>query len=266
LKTLFNIQGEAAEKPEMLLLEIGADHVKFALYSRENDSFSHIRIYETAGTMEPHDLSAILQELGHRNISKVIACSSFPQALLLPRFKTNDYAELWKSIFGEPATQVLKDDVPEWQIANVYALPPAIQQQIQSSFPAVHFMHNFSCALKNYNGYDDANQVSIDFSTRHFRVIVKKEGAIQLAQIYAYQRPLDVVYYLLKINSEMGFDQSKILLVLSGLIEENSAMFKLLHEYFSNIVFAKPGKAIIPQNELPSHFFASIKNLAACAS
>jgi hypothetical protein len=266
LKTLFNIQGEASGQPEMLLLELGADQLKFALYSKEQDRFSHIRIYETNEFDIENDLGAILNELSQRKVTRVMACSSFPQAMLIPRFKAGDYAELFRNMFPESAREVLKDDIPEWQIANVYALPSGINKQLERFFPGLNFIHNFSCLLKNYNGFDQEDQITIDFSTRHFRVMVKKQGQLELAQIYSYVRPLDVVYYLLKINSEMGMDQSKVLLVLSGLVEKNSAMYQLLHDYFSNIVFAGTGKTRFPENELPEHFFTSIKNLAACAS
>ena len=248
------------------MLELGADQLKFALYSREQDRFSQIRIYETNEFDIENDLGSILNELSQRKVIGVMACSSFPQAMLIPRFKSGDYSELFRNMFPEPVKEVIKDDIPEWQIANVYAFPLAIHKQLERSFPGLNFIHNFSCLLKNYNGFDHEDQVSIDFSTRHFRVMVKKQGQLELAQIYSYVRPLDVVYYLLKINSEMGMDQSKVLLVLSGLVEKDSAMYQLLHDYFSNIVFANVGKTSFPENELPEHFFASIKNLAACAS
>ena len=266
MKTLFNIQGEAAEQPEMLLLELGADQLKFALYSREQDRFSHIRIYETNEFDMENDLLSILNELSQRKVANVMVCSSFPQALLLPGFKTGDYSELFKNLFPEPVREIIKDDIPEWQMANVYALPLEIHNQLERSFPGLKFIHNFSCHLKNYNGFDHEDQIAIDFSTKHFRVMVKRQGKLELAQIYSYVRPLDVVYYLLKINSEMELDQSKVLLVLSGLVEQDSAMYQVLHDYFSNIVFAATGNTRFPDNDLPVHFFASIKNLAACAS
>jgi hypothetical protein len=266
LKTLFNIQGASSQQPEVLLLELGADQVKFALYSPEQDRFSHIRIYETNEFDLENDLVSILKELSQRQFAKVMACSSFPQAMLLPRFKSGDHAELFQNLFPEPVRDIIRDEIPEWQMANVYAFPLEIREQLERSFPGLNFIHNFSCYLKNYNGYDQDDQVAIDFSTRNFRVLVKKQSNLQLAQVYSYVRPLDVVYYLLKIISEMGLDQSKTLLVLSGLVEKDSAMYQLLNDYFSQIVFAGVGKTSFPENELPSHFFASIKNLAACAS
>jgi hypothetical protein len=266
LKTLFNIQSEAADQPEMLLLELGADQLKFALYSKEEDRFSHIRIYETNEFDMEGDLVSILNELSQRKLAGVMACSSFPQALLLPQNKTGEYTELFKNLFPEPVREIIKDDIPEWQIVNVYAFPLEIHKQLERSFSGLNFIHNFSCQLKNYNGFDQEDQISIDFSTRQFRVLVKKQGKLELAQIYSYVRPLDVVYYLLKINSEMGMDQSEVLLVLSGLVEKDSALYQVLHDYFSNIVFAGTGKTRFPENELPLHFFASIKNLAECAS
>jgi hypothetical protein len=96
--------------------------------------------------------------------------------------------------------------------------------------------------------------------------MVKKGGALQLAQIYQYTTPLDVAYYLLKIVAAFGFNQSQVYLVLSGLIDEKSALYKELQSYFIQLHFSRPQQLALPESELPAHFFTSIYNLAACAS
>jgi hypothetical protein len=56
---------------------------------------------------------------------------------------------------------------------------------------------------------DAEDQIAIHFTTQQFRVLVKQGAQLQLAQTYAYKTPLDVVYYLLKICSELGLDQAR---------------------------------------------------------
>jgi hypothetical protein len=108
------------------------------------------------------------------------------------------------------------------------------------------------------------SQVAVHFTPFNFRVIVKKEGQLQLAQMYCYQAPLDVVYYLLKIIQEIDLLKEDTFIILSGLIEEDSALFKELHQYFLNVHFALPGNVTLQNNKLPQHFFTSMYNLAAC--
>ena len=105
-----------------------------------------------------------------------------------------------------------------------------------------------------------------DKDTQQFRVLVKKDHQVHLAQTYSYKSPLDVVYFLLKICYEFKLDQSSVFVILSGLIEKDSAMYRELHSYFVNLHFAEATSYELPQNELPHHYFTSLYNLAACAS
>ena len=127
-------------------------------------------------------------------------------------------------------------------------------------------MHAYTPSLKVFNGFSAPSQIDVYFGIRHFRVLVKKDNHIQLAQTYSYKNPLDVVYYLLKICYEVGLEQTEISVVLSGLIDENSAMFSELHSYFMNLHFAEAPAYSVPENDFPGHYFTSLYNLAACVS
>jgi hypothetical protein len=89
---------------------------------------------------------------------------------------------------------------------------------------------------------------------------------VQLAQVYAYKTPLDVVYFLLKICYEFALDQSEVFLILSGLIDQDSAMYAELYNYFLNLHFAQAPLFSLPENDYPHHYFTSLYNLAACVS
>ena len=109
-------------------------------------------------------------------------------------------------------------------------------------------------------------QINIQFAPNQFSVLVKKRGQLQLAQIYKYQSPLDVVYYLLKIIEELDLSRDETVLILSGLIEEKSDLYKELYQYFLHIQFSSPASNNNENNDLPTYFFTSLYNLSACVS
>jgi hypothetical protein len=125
-------------------------------------------------------------------------------------------------------------------------------------------VHAFTCQLRSYNGFVAEDQMTVHFTGKEIRVIAKRDQQLKLVQSYFYTAPMDVVYYLLSIAREYGFSQSGTTLILSGLISEESAMYKELHQYFSAVHFWKPVTKAILQNEHPQHFFSSIYNLAGC--
>jgi hypothetical protein len=111
-----------------------------------------------------------------------------------------------------------------------------------------------------------ADQIDLHFTTQDFRVLVKKDQHVLLAQTYQYKTPLDVVYYLLKISYEFDLDQSSTFLIVSGLIEKDSALYQELHNYFVQLHFAQATTYELPENSHPHYYFTSLYNLASCVS
>ena len=85
-----------------------------------------------------------------------------------------------------------------------------------------------------------------------------------LVQTFSFQTPLDVVYVLLKISAEMDLNQEETPVILSGFIEKKSDIYKELYNYFIDLRFLTLPAHSLPENQHPSHFFASLYNLATC--
>lgn len=267
MKTIFHIQGEeAAGEGHTLLLEIGADHCSYAFFNRAHHSLAGLKYFSMEELETGTQLPSILNELRDKNFSEVLVCSAYPTALLTPSRYSGQEGALLQVIYEQPAQKFLTDTINEWQMINSYTLPAPVFELLKQTFPFARFIHAYTPALKVYNGSVAEDQITIHFTMQHFRVLVKKAGQVQLAQIYSYKTPLDVVYYLLKICSELQLDQSHVHIILSGLIEEASALYKEVHNYFLQIDFAPPPTVAVPQNDYPQHFFTSTYNLAACVS
>jgi hypothetical protein len=267
LKTVFHIQGEqVAQEGQALLLEIGADHCSYAFLDKMQRSITGLKYFSLDEFETEEHLRSILNEISERNFIEVLICTAYPEALLTPFKFADQDGPLLNLIYDQPAQKHLKDTINEWQIVNAYAMPLAVYELLEEAFPSARFIHAYTPSLKVYSGSDAGDQVLVHFTLQHFRVLVKKGGQVQLAQIYSYKTPLDVVYYLLKICSELQLSQSDVHLVLSGLVEETSALYNELHNYFLQIGFVAPPTVSVPQNEYPQHFFTSTYNLAACVS
>ena len=263
LRTVFTI-GNESTACNTLLLEIGKDYCCYALLKGEEMSFSKIK-YISYEAIEEHEvLQPIFNEMKNEECSKVIVCSAFPQALLIPVMYSSAREMMLNSVYDLPLQKHFADSVPEWQLTASYSLPLVIFRSITARFPSAQFIHAYTPVLKINNGFVAPDQMEIYFSTRYFRLLLKKENQLQMAQTYSYKTPLDVVYYLLKICYEFHLQQSGVLVILSGLIDQDSAMYKELHSYFLNVQFARAPEFSIPENEYPHHYFTSLYNLAAC--
>jgi len=265
LKTVFTI-GDSNAGCDILLLEIGEGYCCYALLKGDERAFHQIKYLNFDEQQTEEKLADLLDGLKKENCERAVICSAFPQSLLTPRqgYK-NDYI-LLDVIYDAHAQKYLKDEIPEWQINITYALPIPFFNSIKERFRFAEFFHAYTPSLKVYNGFTAADQIDIHFSTQYFRVVVKKDNHIQLAQTYSYKNPLDVVYYLLKICYEFSLDQSQVFVIVSGLIDKDSAMYNELYGYFLNLHFAQAPSYSLPENEYPHHYFTSLYNLAACVS
>lgn len=266
LKTLFTI-GEDREDSDVLLLQTGVDHCSCGYFNEASRSFNLIRYigFDDGASMETK-LPAILREIKGNRFKKVLVCSAFEQALIIPQKTSADGSRLLNSMYDGPFSNHRSDVIGEWQVINAYAMPDLVHGAFESAFPMAKYIHAYTPVLKVYNGFMADDQVDIDFSVQHFRVMVKKSNQLQLIQTYAYKTPLDVIYYLLKICYEYGLNQSEVFVILSGLVDSDSAMYKELHHYFLHLHFAKTPDYKLPASDHPHHYFTSLYNLAACVS
>jgi hypothetical protein len=166
-------------------------------------------------------------------------------------------------MYGADGEELHFDEVPQYNLVVVHAVPHGIMDALKGLQPPL-VTHVYGCGLKRTNGVPAAQGLTVHFTNKDIRVTAIKEAQLKIAQTYYYTAPLDVVYYLLLICREHDLSQDETPLLLSGLVNEDSAMYKELYQYFSNIHFWKPASKTALQSEYPHHFFSSLYNLAAC--
>lgn len=269
MKTLFEINhSEPRSGNDTLLCEWGERYCCYTVYNQETRSLAGLHYFTFEQPASSEEVNEVIRQLksGGLRYSRVVFCSGYPQAMLVPRQFFTDVPSPVAVLNGEKRMTYFHDPIGEWQVINNYAFPKAIYQRVEEAFGPIEMSHVYTTSLKAYNGHNAPAQVAVDFTPKTFRVVVKREGQILLAQMYGYNTPLDVVYYLLKIFQEQQLPKEETQLVLSGLIEEASALYREMYSYFLNIHFAQPTGVPPVRTEHPAHFFASIYNLALCVS
>lgn len=263
MERLFSVVSEERKKEGVLLWECG-EHFCCSAWFDKNDNTLHNLDYYSFQDLATTSIEFIVREVIAGSAKETIICSAFKESVLVPPRIFNINQSFPDLIYPDGGGRLFNDMIAEWQVINQYNVPLLIYNTISQEVPNVACLHSFTCSLKVNNEIDASIQMNVQFDTRQFRVLVKKEGKILLAQIYPYAAPLDVVYYLLKILQQHDLNQEDTHLIVSGLIEEDSALFKELYNYFLNMEIAKPGSITLENNYYPAHFFNSLYNLAAC--
>ncbi|RYZ00127.1 MAG: DUF3822 family protein [Chitinophagaceae bacterium] len=265
MNVLFDIQGSGRPDRSLLLCEWGEGYCCMALVEPDGPRVHRLKYWSLADPLEAGARNALVRELEvwGRHVEKAVFCSAFPESVLVPqRFSGG---AVWTEVLSPLRGGAHEDRIGEWQLSNHYLLPAPIDNALRTSFPAAEYYHAHTAALKNYNGIDAPEQAQVHFAPGQFRVLLRKSGQLQLAQVYRYSTPLDAVYYLLRILDAAGLPHASTPLVLSGLIDEQSALYRELHQYFGDLRFTAP-EGVPNEEGRPAHFFTSLYNLARCVS
>jgi hypothetical protein len=267
LNTVFqigNLSGE--EAVDTVFVELNQTFCSLAFVNSVAKSVLFIGMYTFDTFSLDKGIDDILKIISERKyrFQNTIISPGFPEALLIPNKFYHYKSSLVNSIYNQNHFYYLTDPIAEWQLMNVYAIPVAVHKKLSEKLPLATYIHAYTPLLKIYNGFTSDNQLSAHFIGKQFRVLVKKQHQVQLIQTYSYSSPMDVVYFLLKICTEFQLSQEDTQIIISGLIDEDSALYKELHNYFLQLHFAISTTVLMPEHEHPNHFFTSIHNLAAC--
>jgi uncharacterized protein DUF3822 len=275
VKPVFKIGNseELNSSQAVLLMEVGEVHCCFAIMDYANQMMVQLGYY----TADQRDNGNILQmvldlhdEL-KQSFRQTIIGYYFPENILIPSkfYRFEETQSLLQTMYEKDQNFVVSEAISEWKIYNSYYVPASMHELLSRRFSTGNFWHVHSVILKNDIGDDARGKLFVDFKTDSFSVVAVANNSLLLAQIFYYSKAEDVLYWLLKTCEQHSLSQNEVQLVLSGLIDRQSAVFKELYQYFLTIEFAAVENDIQLSgafDDYPVHFFSSLYKLASCAS
>lgn len=270
MKQLFHITGQPAdiERSDVFLAELGEEYGCIARYSSGAESIAELSYYTFDRFSQIEVVKTLLSEMKDgANFEKVILCTALPQALLTPAalYSQDHEEDLVKGVYDITGCAVLHNDINLWQLTNVFAVPQSLVQAFNVTFPTTVHKHIYTTLLKSIDRFSERDEILLHFTPANFVIIIRRGRQLMLVQTFAYTVPLDVVYVLLKACTELRINREEIYIILSGLVDQSSGLYKELYYYFMHLSFASSNVVALPPNDYPPHFFTSIYNLVACA-
>ncbi len=260
-----------------LLVEISQQSLNFALYARETNQLFLLRQYRmyTSADRSVSDLLEeiiISDEVIARHSEKAKLIYNFPAADLVP----SEYysADIKKSIAkltdGEASTDLLFDEqVSGWDMHNIYRVSRDIHLLCKEKFKGSQFWHLYTMILLNasYDVPDNGDACKLIFYNDKFIVACFRNRQLLLLQTFFYQTPEDVAYYLLLICKQHAIHQQEVKLIISGLIDAQSALYSELLKYFVEVHYDELPDSF-GSNELlkeyPQHYFSPLLKMSLC--
>jgi hypothetical protein len=275
MKSVFKIgnSDELNSSQASLLIEVGETHCCFAIVDYANQMMVQLGYYTIDEMDNGNALEKILEahpEL-KQSFRKTAVSYYLPENILIPlKFYRHEETQIMLQAMYEKGQNIaVSESISEWQLYNVYQVPAAMHGFLSRWYSTGNFWHVYSVILRNGIMQSDGGNLLIDFKTDCFSVVAIKNNSLLLAQIFNYGASEDVLYWLLKICKQFALSQNEVEVVLSGLIDKQSAVFKDMYQYFRKIGFATIDNDIQLSGEFdeyPVHFFSSLYKLASCVS
>jgi hypothetical protein len=257
----------------LLICEVSNEGFSYCIKDEEANSFLGLAVYHFDPAKPAVGFPIALQVLFHqqeifsKKFRKVSVTYSFPQSVLIPFsiFNREKNQTMMNMMFGdvEANDMILTDVIADQSMYNCYRLPAATLEMIKNEFPNASISHQYSLLLKKTVNEND--RMLVIFYSQKIVVDLVKEGKHVLINTFYYTAAQDVSYILLNICQQFG--SKNIHLVVSGLIEENSALYKEIYKYFDDIElsgFREGYDYAEGINAFPSHYFSYIFDTDSC--
>jgi hypothetical protein len=272
VKQVYRITGDSSASEERILsIRIGRNHFGFAISSVDAAVLHNLTWYTGTG-IDATSLEDIYRKHPELRDSyqHIFICYDHPESVMVPlhQYKEDDTTRMLQTMFGISGKDaVINEPVSGWQMYNVYAVPRDVFDWVFKQYPLCNYWHCFTLGVRNAVLTDTEGSLAADFRSEDFSLVVTSGNKLLLTQTFPYTTPADFVYYLLDTCRQFNFTQEKVHVYLSGLIDQESALYKELHQYFLNIGFRGADWLVNEAREetYPSHFFTSLNDLAKCA-
>ncbi len=270
-----NPEQALASAGSQLIIEVSTQSLNYILFKKYPTELLLLRQYRlyTTGDRTVCDVIGEVaegDELITQHAGDALIVYNFPEANLIPaRYyheSTNQSAD--RIVHGEHnGEMIFGEEVKNLQMHNVYRVPRQIHSFLKNKFQGSRYWHIYTLLLLSEAASGNKNVIRAVFYHDNFIAAFYLDDKLQLIQTFSYQTPEDVAYYLLLLCRQFNMQQQNMDLVVSGLIDCQSALYSELLKYFSNVQEDSIPEGIAVDKlaeEFPAHYFSSLLKMSLC--
>lgn len=259
-----------------LVMEIGQDYTCFSVHNSASNEWMGLEYFQFGPeerNMQPEEIYAVLKEKAERltlPYREALIFYNFPESLITPAagHESGMATELINAMFG-PAEgcTVISEAIGNSGLFNTYRVPSRLHAQLGLQYRNGRFFHSYTPIVKGFENFTRC--LKAVFHKNHFTVALKKGTRFQFIQSFPFQGPEDVVYHLLNVCQRFSADHTEIDLQLSGMIDEQSALYRELYKFFLHTEWQGLPDGYSYNLAFTEHspqFFSPLFQMAVCVS
>lgn len=242
-----------------------ADQTSLKIYALKHYSFEDKVIGKA-------DFDAILSDEQLRKANNYhIAIDSLkftliPTALYQEENK-NSYLEL--SCELDPEEIVQSQEITEG-ITEVYAIKSSTIDFLESRLSQVTFYNAAGCLLKTYPSQiisEHKHSVFVSVKDHHACLTVYDKQNLLLHQMYAFEAPQDILYYIANAVKQFDMDKNFLGIQIHGESQSTEQIYKAVQPYFAYVRYCTRIKDLQYPDTLystPAHSFFNLFSILSC--
>lgn len=257
-----------------LYLYLSNNRLVLTIYNPGIKKFLTLKAYESKDTIDSRKINKLkddLPELEYNFKKKIIAFSN-PKFTLVPApfFKNAYKDEYYKINFNkESGESIKKDNIAELDSQLIYALSSNFTNIISLINPtkSFHASTPFLKSVLNRDTDQESNSVSIDINSSFFKIAIIIDGKLKLINSFTYKSSTDLLYHILNISKHFGINPDTCKYYITGAIDRNSNLYKLLLKYIRYPILKKRFERFNYNNsfdDIDSHLYYNVFSLALC--
>lgn len=266
----------AALPHSLLIMEAAEHHFRYLAYDRASSRVLCLRHYSIDPTADKTNTDLLQDIISNDDllqypIRDAAVIYNYSDSSLLPEkfFHIELNKPLTDLSYGTVKRGlVLSEKVHGWALYNVYRIPRDVHELMQNKFSAGKYWHSNSLLLAGTNKSELGGPViHLMIYEDKFTVSFFTDHRLQLMQTFPYETPEDVSYYLLAICNQFNVAQEKMKLKLSGLVDEDSALYQEILKYFLHVTWENVPDSIaadIITAAHPRHYFSPLLRMTVC--
>ena len=165
-----------------------------------------------------------------------------------------------------------RDWIQSIQAYNSYFIPEELERCFNKYFKSILWKHDSSILIESLIHQfklHESERVYISIQNKTFEITILENKHLKFFNSFSYKAAEDLIYYLLFTYEQLNLNPDQTPLIISGEIEEDSEVYKLLYKYIRNISFTKRNPNYnysFVFDQTKEHFYYKLLNQHLCVS
>lgn len=265
-----------AQEKYVLSIQFALDGFSFLFLDAERKKFTGLETYTLKNVESDIKFCKLLDTFFEENpwlsgpFKDVLVIYESRKSTIIPEPL---YDETEKSLFLKfnhvvsSYEQVISNFLPNVDAYQVFALPDCFKYRLDKYFRKKTILHHSvplieSIIINNKNRHLD-NTLFLNVRDKQIDIVACHKDGLKFFNSFYAPAPEDVIYYLLFVMEQLGYNPEEVELQLSGNIKKFSKHYELIYNYVRDVNFeirTQVFKYSYVFDNVPAHFHYTLFN------